>query len=197
MLQTKFAAVVFGAALLGSATVAAPVIAADTYKVDAAHASVYFQINHAKWSNFLGRFNKVDGTFVLDEDNPGNSSVEIVIDAASVDTNHEKRDNDLRSPRFFNVVEFETITFKSTSIERKGDTEGTVTGDLTIIGSTRPVTFDFVWNLPGPNFFNPKATHTGFSAELVIKRSEWGLKTGIPGIGDDVRLFLEIEAIKQ
>jgi polyisoprenoid-binding protein YceI len=197
MLGKKFTTFVFGTALLGAASVAAPVIAADTYKVDPAHASVYFQINHANWSNLLGRFNKLDGTFVLDEDNPGNSSVEIVIDAASVDTNHKKRDDDLRSPRFFNVVEFETITFKSTKIERKGDREGTVTGDLTIIGATRPVTFDFVWNLPGPNFFNPKATHTGFSAELVIKRSEWGLKTGLGGIGDDVTLFLEIEAIKQ
>ena len=197
MLRRKITAFVFVTALLGAASVAAPGMAADTYKIDPMHAWVYFQINHLNWANLMGRFNKIDGTFIVDEDNPANGSVEIVIDAASIDTNFDKRDNDLRSPRFFNVVEFETITFKSTVIERKGDTTGTVTGDLTIIGVTRPVTFDFVWHKPTPAPWNKDEFHAGFSAQLGIKRSDWGMTTAIPSIGDEVTLFLEIEVIKQ
>ena len=197
MLRRKFTAFIFGTVLLGTASVAVPGIAADTYKLDPLHSSVHFQINHLNWSNLFGRFNKIGGTFVVDEDNPANGSVEIVIDAASIDTNFEKRDNDLRSPRFFNVVEFETITFKSTGIERKDETTGTATGDLTIIGVTRSVSFDFVWHRATPAPWNKDEFHTGFSAQLGIKRSDWGMTTGIGGIGDDVTLILEIEAVKQ
>ncbi len=197
MPQLKITAFAFAAALLGAASAAAPAIAADIYKVDPLHSSVHFQINHLNWSNLFGRFNKIGGTFIVDEDNPANASVEIVIDAASIDTNFEKRDNDLRSPRFFNVVEFETITFKSTAIDRTGDSTGTATGELTIIGTTRPVSFDFVWHTPSGAPWNKDEIHTGFSAQLAIKRSDYGMTTGIGGIGDDVTLFLEVEAVKQ
>ena len=197
MSRRKITAFIFATVLLGAATVAAPGIAADTYVVDPMHSSVHFQINHLNWSNLIGRFNKVSGTFIVDEDNPANGSVEIVIDAASIDSNFDQRDNDLRGPPFFNVVEFETITFKSTRIERKGDTTGTVTGDLTIIGATRPVSFDFVWHKATPAPWNKDEFHAGFSAQLGIKRSDWGMTTAIPSIGDEVTLFFEIEVIKQ
>jgi len=197
MFGRRISAFIIGTALLGTAAVATPGMAADTYKVDPLHSAVHFQVDHLGWSNLIGRFDKIDGTFVLDEANPGNSSVEIVIDAASIDTNYEKRDNDLRSPRFFNVEEFETLTFKSTGIERKGETMGTMTGDLTMLGVTRPVNVDFVWHKPTPAPWNKDEFHTGFSAQFVIKRTEWGMTTWIPSIGDEVTLYIEVEAIRQ
>jgi len=193
-MMKNIAGIVFGAALAGAVGVAQ---AADTYKVDPAHAFVYYKINHFGWSDLFGRFNTVDGEFVVDESNPDNSSVSITIDAASIDTNHEKRNDHLRSPDFFNVAEFPTITFKSTKIEKTGDITGKVTGDLTILAVTKPVTFDFKWNKPTPHFARKDEIHTGFSAELKINRSDWGMTKFVPNIGDEVTLFLEVEAIKQ
>jgi len=188
---------IFGAALLGASSTMAPAVAADTYLSDPPHVFIYYKIDHFGWSKNMGRFNDAAATLVVDEENPGNSSVEVVIQAASIDTNHEARDNHLRSPDFFNAEEFPEITFESTAIERKDETTGTVTGDLTIIGVTKPVTFDFVWHKPTPHFSRTDEIHTGFSAELTLNRSEWGMEKFIPGIGDEVTLFLEIEAIKQ
>ncbi|MCP4330258.1 MAG: polyisoprenoid-binding protein [Alphaproteobacteria bacterium] len=197
MLKSKIPALLFGAALIGAVNLPASASAADNYQFDPAHSFVYFKINHLGWSDLMGRFNGVEGALVLDEENPGNSSVEVVIDASSVDTNHEARDKHLRSPDFFNAEEFPEITFKSTNIERIDDTTGRMTGDLTLLGVTKPVTFDFKWGQPSPNPFNEKATHTGFSAELDVKRSEWGMDKFIPGIGEDATLFIGAEAIKQ
>ena len=196
MLKRKMFGSIAIAALVGTASTA-PVQAAETYKIDPAHAFVYYKANHFGWSMNMGRFNKVSGSFVLDEKNPGNSKVTVEIDAASVDTNHAARDKHLRSADFFNAKEFPTIKFVSTKVEKTGDRTGKMTGNLTMLGVTKSVTFDFKWGKRSPHF-RTKKVHTGFSATVTINRADWGMKK-FPdaAIGHNVTLFLEIEGIKQ
>lgn len=194
MLKRTLAALVIGAAAIAPATT--PAVAAETFKVDPAHAFVLFKIDHFGWSKNFGRFNDVSGTFTIDEANPGNSKVEVVIKAASIDTAHEKRDNHLRSADFFNAKEFPEIKFVSTKIEKTGDRTGKITGNLTMLGVTKPITFDFTWNKKTPHFRNKNRIHTGFSAQVSLKRSDWGMKKFIPAIADQLTLFLEIEGTR-
>lgn len=196
MLTRKMFGSLAVAALVGSA-VSAPVQAAETYKIDPAHAFVYYKANHFGWSNNMGRFNKVSGSIVLDEKNPGASKVTVEIDAASVDTNHAARDKHLRSADFFNAKEFPTIKFVSTKIVKTGAKTGRMTGNLTMLGVTKPVSMDFKWNRRGKHF-RTKKTHTGFSAQVTINRSDWGMKKfPAAAIGHKITLMLEIEGILQ
>ena len=196
MLKRKYYGSLAVAALVGSA-VSLPAYAAETYKIDPAHAFVYYKTNHSGWSNNMGRFNKVSGSFVLDEKDPGASKVTVEIDAASVDTNHKARDRHLRSADFFNVMEFPTIKFASTKIVKTGAKTGRMTGNLTMLGVTKPVTFDFKWNRRGAHF-RTKKIHTGISAQVTINRTDWGMKKfPATAIGHKITLFLEIEGIKQ
>ncbi|MDH3231987.1 MAG: YceI family protein [Alphaproteobacteria bacterium] len=196
MQRSKLTGVLMAVALIGGAT--QTVQAADTFKIDPAHAFVYYKANHFGWSNNMGRFNKVSGTFTIDEANPGKSKVNVVIDAASVDTNHEARDKHLRSPDFFNTKEFPQITFTSTKVEKIAGRKGRLTGNLTMLGVTKPVSFEFTWNRMSPHFRNKDEIHTGFSAQVTINRADWGMKK-FPdqAIGHNITLFLEIEGLRK
>jgi len=182
-----------GALLFASvATVqAAPV----TYTLDPNHMSVAFIINHLGYANLLGRFNTVSGDIAFDKDKVDASAVKVVIDTASVDTNHAKRDDHLRSPDFFNVKEFPQMTFKSTKIEQTGENTGRLHGELTLLGTTKPVVLDVTFNKQAPNPMSKKET-LGFSARGTIKRTDFGMKYGAPNIGDEVQLLIEAEAVK-
>ena len=195
MLRTKLTGAVAAAAFIGGAWTAPSIAnAAETFQIDPAHAFVYYKANHFGWSQNMGRFNKVSGSFTIDEKNPAASKVEVVIDAASIDTAHEARDKHLRSPDFFNVKEFPTIKFTSTKVEKIADKKGRLTGNLTMLGVTKPVSFDFTWGAKSPHFRNKDMIHTGFSAEVTINRADWGMKKFPPqAIGHKITLFLEIE----
>jgi polyisoprenoid-binding protein YceI len=185
-----------GLILLGAAPLAQ---AADSYKLDQEHSDVVFLIDHFGYSKTVGRFNGVDGTITMDEADLASGSIELTIDAASIDTNHEKRDEHLRSPDFFNAAEFPTITFKSTAIEPTGEQSGKVTGDLTLLGVTRPVTLDATLNqiAPHPVPDYEGVVTAGFSASGSIDRTEFGMETYAPAIGSEVDLIIELEAFKQ
>jgi len=182
--------------VLGVATLSAPAQAA-TYKVDPAHAFAVFKVSHFGWSNNWGRFNDVSGSVDFDKSDVTKSKVSITIKTASVDTNHKKRDAHLRSPDFFNAKEFPEMKFVSTKIMKTGDKTANVTGNLTLLGVTKPVTLSVTWNREGPHFRNKDKTHTGFSATGTIKRSDFGMKKFVPAIGDNITIFLDVEAIKQ
>lgn len=175
---------------------ASPAAAAETWKIDPAHANIYFKASHFGWSNQFGRFNDVSGTITLDPNDASKTRVTLVIKAASVDTGHEARDKHLRSPDFFNAAEHPEIRFVSTKVEKTGDRTANVTGNLTLLGTTKPVTLKVTWNKVGQHF-RTKKTHTGFSATTTIKRSAWGMKKFAPNLGDDITLYFEIEAVKQ
>ena len=104
--------------------------AADTYEIDKSHTAIVFFINHLGYSNMIGRFNDFSGSFDFDKDDLSSAKINLVIDAASIDTNHEPRDQHLRSPDFLNTDEFPQITFTSTSVEKTGDNTGKVTGTM-------------------------------------------------------------------
>jgi polyisoprenoid-binding protein YceI len=166
---------------------------ADSYTIDPEHTYPNFTVSHLGFSTLHGRFGKTSGKLTLDRE--GNtSSVEVIIDAASLDTGFDKRDKHLRSPDFFNVVEFPEITFKSTKVRLQGK-GAVVEGDLTIKGVTRPVTLNVASINCGVHPFNKKQV-CGFDAEATIKRSDFGIEYALPAVGDEVGLEIEIEAFK-
>lgn len=181
-------------ALVVSIALPLTAFAADSYTVDPNHTFPHFSISHLGFSTLQGRFDKTSGTVTLDRA-AKTGSVDINIDTASVSTGFVKRDDHLRSPDFFNAAEFPAITYKSTAMHFKGDTPASVDGNLTISGVTKPVTLTIDAFNCGTNPMNKKE-ECGAGASAQIKRSDFGVKYGLPAIGDDVKLVFEIEAIK-
>ena len=166
---------------------------ADSYTIDPNHTYANFTINHLGFSTMHGRFDITGGKLAMDKDK-GTGSVEVVIDVASVSTGFKKRDDHLRSPDFFNAVEFPEITFKSTKVTFAGK-GATVDGDLTMMGVTKPVTLNVASINCGVHPFSKKQV-CGFDATAQLKRSDFGIKYALPGVGDDVNLSFEMEATK-
>jgi polyisoprenoid-binding protein YceI len=176
----------------------APAFAAESYKVDPVHSSAIFRIKHANTSYFAGRFNAPDGSFVLDEADPSKSSFNIVLSVDKVDTANEKRDAHLKSPDFFDVAKYPTITFKSTKVAKAGKDKFKVTGDLTMHGVTKPVVLDVT--SPSKTIKDPWGnTKRGAKATTVLKRRDFGLKwdnrmqDGNAVVGDEVTVTLNLE----
>jgi polyisoprenoid-binding protein YceI len=171
---------------------------ADTFLIDPAHTSVVFGASHMGFSYVYGRFNKVSGGYVLEPDNPEGSQFELSIDASSVDTNNQKRDDHLRSPDFFNVKQFPVISFQSTGIKVEKGEKGPVyniTGNLTIHGVSREVTLPLQLLKEGPGMGGE--VRSGFLCLSSIKRSEFGMTNMIPGIGDEVSITISFEGVRQ
>ena len=166
---------------------------AASYTIDPTHTYPNFTINHLGFSTLHGRFGKTTGTLQMDKAK-GTGSVDIVIDAASIDTGFKKRDDHLRSPDFFNAVEFPTLTFKSTKVVFKGN-GATLEGNLTIKGVSKSVSLDVSSINCGVHPFSKKDV-CGFNATTQLKRSDFGIKYALPAVGDDVMLSIEMEAVK-
>jgi polyisoprenoid-binding protein YceI len=175
--------------ILPIVTIAAPV----TYTIDPTHTYPHFAINHLGFSTMHGRFNKTEGSIVIDQE-AKTGSVKIVIDAESVDTGFKKRDDHLRSPDFLNAAEFPEIIYESNKVSIDGDT-ATVEGELTISGTTKSVTLDVSKISCGVHPFNKKEV-CGFDASATISRADFGITYGSPAIGDSMTLTFEVEGIK-
>jgi polyisoprenoid-binding protein YceI len=186
------------AAMAAGAILSATTARADDYAIDPQHAWVNFTTKHAVWANATGKFGTIAGDISLDKSDPTKSNVAVTIDAASLDTNFADRDRDLKGPDFFNVAEFPKITFQSTSVEKTGDKTAKVTGNLTLIGVTKPVTLDVIFNGEMPLPWDPTSTKAGFSATGKINATDFGMtKVTQFGIGPEVNLAFEIEAYKK
>ncbi len=176
-------------------------MAADSYTIDPLHTFPNFTISHLGFSTMHGRFGKTSGKLMVDEAKHS-GSVDITIDASSVNTGYVKRDDHLRSPDFLNAVEFPDITYKSTKVTIKGDPEdsatATVDGNLTISGVTKPVSLDVTRMHCGINPMDPKKQQhrCGFDAHTKIKRSDFGVTHFLPAIGDEMNIDLEVEAVR-
>ncbi|MCL6473526.1 MAG: YceI family protein [Firmicutes bacterium] len=179
--------------LLWSISAGVPV-AAQTYQIDPVHSSLVFRVKHMNTAYVYGMFTSMKGTVVVDEANPARSSINIEVDADSVNTNNQQRDNHLRSPDFFNTRQFPTITFRSTEIRRVNANTVQVRGDLTMRGVTRPITANVTLTGKGKNAQGRDII--GFETTFTIRRSEFGIRYGLPGLGDDVRVTLSIEAMR-
>jgi polyisoprenoid-binding protein YceI len=169
--------------------------APETYELDGAHSSLAFKIKHLGISWVKGSFQKFEGSFTLDAAKPEASSVTVTAQASSITTGNDGRDKHLSGPDFFDVEKFPTLTFKSTKVVKKGDNVYEVTGDLTIHGVTKPVTFEF--NLSGPAPGMKGETRAGGDTAFIIKRSDFGMDKMVGPIGDEVHLDLSFEGVKK
>ncbi|HUO90955.1 MAG TPA: YceI family protein [Rhizomicrobium sp.] len=163
------------------------------YQLETRHTQVIFAIPHFGITDYYGRFEKMSGTLNFNPSAPEKSSVSVTIDTSSASVMSSQLAGELVGPSVFDSANFPTATFKSTSVERTGPTTGKMTGDLTIHGVTKPVTFDVTFNggLPAP--MGAAAYDIGFHATTVIKRSDFGLDKMIwtSVVGDDVKLTIE------
>lgn len=170
------------------------------WEIDASHSSVRFSVRHMMVSTARGHFNVMRGQLHIDEQESAQSWVEAEVDAASVDTGNAQRDAHLRSDDFFDVERYPIITFKSTRVERVGDQEFRVTGDLTIHGVTRSVTFDGEYSGQSNIMGGQRA---GLSARTKINRKDFGLTYGTlveatqGVVGELVTVELDLEVVPQ
>jgi polyisoprenoid-binding protein YceI len=187
------------ALVTGILALAAPLALAQTstWTSDPNHSEVDFSITHMTISNVHGRFGHVNATIAYNEADVTKSTVNATIDVTGVDTGEEARNNHLKSPDFFDVTANPTATFTSTSVAKSGNGL-TINGNLTLRGVTKPV----VLTADGPRGPAPgmdHKPHAGFSATTTIKRSDFGIgsKFGAAMVGDDVKLDIELEVVKQ
>lgn len=167
----------------------------ETFVVDSVHSNIVFMVDHLGYSNMIGQFQKFSGEFTFDPEDASAADVSLTIQADSIDTDHQKRDKHLAGPDFLNAGEFPTITFESTGVSKTGEKTGKLTGDLTMLGKTREVTLYVTFNkmAPHPLPQYEGVLTAGFSARGTIERSNWGVETYVPAVGDAVKLFIEIE----
>ena len=172
--------------------------AVDTFEIDPAHSSIIFHVRHF-FSPVPGSFSDFQGTIQYDPENPANNSVKVVINVSSVDTHNTKRDNHLRSKDFFHAETHPTMTFTSTSWESSGENKFDVTGDLTILETTKPVVLEVT--LLGAGEVGQgvgKKYITGWIASTSLKRTDFGIDYGVFSvIGEDVSIEITVEAIRQ
>jgi polyisoprenoid-binding protein YceI len=182
---------IIGSAVL--AGLAAVPAAAETYAIDTAHVFVTFGIKHGPFgATVLGRFDRASGEIVFDRNDVTKSSVRASIDPNSIDTNFPRRDADLKGPDFLNTAEFPAMTFVSTKVEKTGDRTGTITGDLTLAGVTKPLVLKttFAGDAPGG-----PANHIGFSAVGEIDINDFQIKNAIKNrFGPKIEIRIEAEA---
>lgn len=184
------------AVLVLSAAAAAPALAApETYVADATHTFSRFSYSHFGYSTQLSRFNKNGGTVVFDKA-AKTGSVDIVIDTKSVDTGFDTFNEHIQGEDFLDTAKYPTATFKSTKVVFEGDKPASIEGNLTIKGVTKPVTLTVTSFLAMPHPMLKKDA-IGANAFTVIKRSEFNAGKYAPYVGDDVRIEVTLEAIKQ
>jgi polyisoprenoid-binding protein YceI len=179
----------------------APVAAAEpqAYKVDDEHFSMAFEIMHIGYAPVMGIFREVEGQFEYDEEARDVTSGSLTFKSKSVFTNHDKRDEHVRNEDFLDSGEFPDITFEITDFETTGENTGVVTGDLTLLGQTRPVNVNVSLNKSAEYPFGHEEYTLGLTAETSFNRSDWGMTYGVDNgmVGDEVKLRFGFEAIRQ
>ena len=172
-----------------------------SWNIDPAHAQITFSARHMMIMNVSGRFENFEGSVEFDEQNPTNSSVDVNIEAASLNTNEAQRDEHLKSPDFLQVEEYPYITFKSKRVEKIDDSHGRIIGDLTIRDVTNEVVLETEYLGQAQSPWG--TTSAGFNAHTKINRKDFGLtwnvalETGGVLVGDEVSINIELELVKQ
>ena len=202
MLKTKGKRLAAGALFLAGGLALSPVESqaepAD-FVLDPTHTYITFFVSHIGYSDMAGMFLESEGSFTYDEEAKELKQASITVKTDSVFSNHEKRDEHLRGSDFLNVREFPEMTFVATYAEKVTDTTGKVTGDLTQLGVTKPITLDVTFNKAGNYPFGDGHYALGFDATGSFKRSEFGMTYGVDGniVGDEIKLVIGTEGIRQ
>jgi polyisoprenoid-binding protein YceI len=174
----------------------AKVLAAEKYDIDASHSGVVFGWNHFGFSNPTARFDKIEGSMLLDKVDLTKSSISVTLPLEGLDTNVAKLDEELKGSEFFDAAKYPTITFKSTKVEKTGESGLRITGNLTVHGVTKSVTLDATVNKIGifeiPGVI--KAQAAGFDATTVIKRSDFGVTKYVPAVSDEIPVRITLDA---
>ena len=168
--------------------------AADTFTIDPIHSSLLFRVKHLNVGHIYGRFNQFSGSFAFDDKTPADCKLEMEVKIDSLDTANADRDKHLKGPDFFNAKEFTTMTFKATSMKASDEKNYEVTGDLTIHGVTKQATvkLERIGTGKDPRSGKPRS---GWETTFTIKRGDFGMKYGIPAIGDEVRIIVAVEGV--
>ena len=170
--------------------------AAEKYDIDASHSGVAFGWNHFGFSNPTARFDKIEGSVLLDKADLTKSSISVTLPLEGLDTGVAKLDEMLKGPDFFDSAKYPTITFKSTRIEKAGENGLRITGDLSVHGVTKAVTLDAkvnkigIFEIPGV----VKIPTAGFDAKTVIKRSDFGVTKYVPAVSDEIPVRITLDA---
>lgn len=175
--------------------VSLPAWSAETFVFDPEHTFPSFEIRHQNISTFRGKFTRSQGRAVLDPQGP-NSLIEVVVDASSGATGHDGLDKKLPGMLFFNAARFPEIRFSSNQVEFADGKPVKAQGQLTLLGVTRPVTLEIRDYACGHQFLTRRPM-CGADVHTVIKRSDFGMTFGIPSIGDEVKLAIEVEGFRQ
>ena len=176
-------------------------VSAGAWDIDGTHSSAKFKVRHLGISNVTGGFKKMSGTLTMDDADITKSTVEAVIDATTLDTGDPKRDEHLKSPDFFDVAKFPTITFKSKKVEKAGEGKLKVTGDLTMRGVTKEVVLDVDGPLTPITAFG--GMKTGATAATTINRQDFGvawsrvMEGGGLVVGNDVAITIDLELVQK
>jgi polyisoprenoid-binding protein YceI len=176
----------------------------ETYVIDAYHTYPHFELEHLGYATLRGRFDKTEGKFAIDR-SAQKGELEVVVQTASVNTGDtdrgsrpRTRDEHLRTPDFFNSAEFPTMTYRSTGIKFSGENPDVIEGNLTLLGQTRPVTLKVEkWKCGPDPRTQGKRFQCGGNATGAFKRSDFGMKFGIPNVGDEVRLWMSFYGFRQ
>jgi polyisoprenoid-binding protein YceI len=169
----------------------------QTWKIDSVHSEIGFKIKHLMVTTVKGKFSKFEGTIKTTDEDLTKSEINFSADVNSINTNNDMRDGHLKSPDFFDAAKFPTLSFKSTSISKKTDNDYLVTGDLTMHGVTKPVTFDAVFNGDSVNMNKNKVM--GFEISGALSRKDFGLtwnapiETGGVTVSDEVKMDINVE----
>lgn len=166
---------------------------AEVFQIDAVHSTAIFRVHHFGAGMFYGRFNDVTGTIQVDDGTP---SFNVSIDVNSVDTNNVKLDGHLKSPDFFNVVEFPTMSFTSSTATKVGDEQYEVTGEMTIHGVTKPITVGMAKTGQAKT---RRGEMVGYETEFTIERSDYEMLYGVENgaLGDEVKIIVALEAVQK
>ncbi|HEY7090765.1 MAG TPA: YceI family protein [Tepidisphaeraceae bacterium] len=187
---------VASAAVLFLGTLGSPGTArAENLKLDPAHSFLVFQIGHMDVSRVWGRVNGPTGTVNIDDAKLDGSSIQVSAKAENIDTGVKGRDDHLKRPDFFDAKQFPDITFKSTSIKKTGDNSYEVTGDLAMHGQSKPITVTLT-KLGAGDKGPPMGYRAGYETSFTIKRSDWGMTNMVGPVGDEVKLFINLECTR-
>lgn len=191
---TKFclSGAVMASALVARAAAAEPA----RYELDPAHTTIAFLVEHAGYAKTLGQFLRATGSYTFDDAAGLVSDVRVVVETASVDTHHEARDRHLASRDFLNSESHPEMVFTAASARRTSESTFVVTGELSLLGTRRPLTLDATLNKSAPYPFGDRAEAMGVSARGTLKRSEFGMTYGVADdlVGDEVEIVIEFEA---